>query len=152
MQSNTITISGLAETQRAIHAYSAKLSAQISRLALRQGANFMLKQIRAAAPVKTGRLKRAIKIKNSKINRIKKNGKIGVYIAIDPGKKRNDPKGCFYGKFVEGGYRRRGGTVEGKHFIRRTYHANKERALQLTVAAAEMAANRIASGLGLNVK
>lgn len=101
----SIRIRGIAEINRALFQFNARLGERVNRLAARKGANYMLKQIRAAAPVKTGRLKRAIKVKNSKINQIRKNGKTGVYITISPGKKRDDPKGAWYGKFVEIGHK-----------------------------------------------
>lgn len=97
-------ISGIAEVKRALFAYNNRLGVRVAQMAVRQGANFMLRQIRSAAPVKIGRLKRSIKVKNSRINRVAKNGSVGVYITIDPGKKRNDMKGAWYGKFVELGY------------------------------------------------
>lgn len=121
--SYSIRIQGIAEIQRALFQFNAQLGERVNRLAVRKGANYMLKEIRNAAPVSAkgsqekdntgrgvythfppGRLKRAIKVKNSKINQIRKNGNVGVFITISPGKKRNDPKGAWYGKFVEVGY------------------------------------------------
>lgn len=119
----SIDVQGIAELQRTLSQFSDRLAERVQRVALRQGANFMLKKIRDAAPVSTkgsqekdntgrgvythfppGRLKRAIKIKNSKINTLRNNGVVGMFITIYPGKKRNDQKGAWYGKFVENGY------------------------------------------------
>lgn len=110
-------IKGVAEVKRAIYAYNAKLGERVSRVALRAGANAMLKQIRNASPVKTGRLKRAIKVKNSKINTLRRNGKIGLFITIYPGKKRSDEKGAWYGKFVELGYNKGSKAVTGSQAV-----------------------------------
>jgi len=79
----SIRIQGIAEIQRALFQFNARLGERINRLAVRKGANYMLKEIRNAAPVSAhgsqekdntgrgmythfppGRLKRAIKVKN----------------------------------------------------------------------------------------
>lgn len=99
-----IKVEGLREVKAALSQLAPQLAERITRIALRQGANHMLKQIRAAAPAKTGRLRKAIKVKNSRINTLKKNGIVGVYITISKGKNRKDTRGAWYGKFVEGGY------------------------------------------------
>ena len=128
----SIRIQGIAEIQRALFQFNARLGERVNRLAIRKGANYMLKEIRSAAPVSLkgsqelagtggksylhfppGRLRRAIKIKNSKINQIRKNGSVGVFITVSPGKKRNDPKGAWYGKFVELGYNKGSKAVGG---------------------------------------
>jgi len=114
-----LKVRGIPELNRALLDYSKKLGVRVAQLAVRNGANFMLKQIRSAAPVKTGRLKRAIKIKNSRINRIAGNGSVGVYITIDPGKSRKDMKGAWYGKFVEVGYNRGSKAVGGHEAVAR---------------------------------
>jgi hypothetical protein len=131
-----IRIRGIAEIQRALFQFNARLGERINRLAIRKGANYMLKEIRNAAPVSArgsqekdntgrgmythfppGRLKRAIKVKNSKINQIRKNGSVGVFITVSPGKKRNDPKGAWYGKYVEVGYNTGSANVTGREAL-----------------------------------
>ena len=131
-----IRIRGIAEIQRALFQFNARLGERVNRLAIRKGANYMLKEIRNAAPVSArgsqekdntgrgmythfppGRLKRAIKVKNSKINQIRKNGSVGVFITVSPGKKRNDPKGAWYGKFVEVGYNTGSANVTGREAL-----------------------------------
>lgn len=155
-----VKIRGIAEVKRAIYAYNAKLGERVTRIALRQGANHMLKSIRNAAPVKSGRLKKAVKLKNSRINRLNKNGKVGLYITISPGKNRKDQKGAYYAKWVEVGYNkgskrvgkraRQGGVrVDGRHFVRDTFDATKEQSARIIVEASELAANRIAKELNL---
>lgn len=152
-------IKGIAEVKRAIYQYNAKLGEKVTRAALRAGANIMLKQIRAAAPVKTGRLKKAIKLKNSRINSLRKNGKVGLYITVSPGKSRRDPKGAYYAKWVEVGYKkgskrvgkrgRTGGVrIEGKHFVLKSFNATKRQSADTIIQAAELGANRIARELG----
>lgn len=132
-----IDIHGLAETQRALYQFSERLGDRVTLLALRTGANYILKKVREAEPVKTGRLKRATVVKNSRINQRRRNGKVGVYITVKPGKKRTDLKGAWYGKFVEVGYKRGSTVVSGKHFVKSTFENNKQAALDIVLTAIE---------------
>lgn len=125
MNSFEAKVTGIAELKKALYAYNAKLGQRVTQMALRQGANYMTKKIRAAAPVKTGRLKRAIKVKNSRINRINKNGKVGLFVTIYPGKNRKDERGAWYGQFVEKGYNT-GKRMNGDQAIE-SGHINKLR-------------------------
>lgn len=180
-----ITISGIAELKRALADYNNQLANRVVAATLRQGANYMARHIRAAAPSRTGRLRRAIKVKNSKINRPRTNGKVGVFISISPGKNRKDTKGAWYGKFQEDGYTATGRVkgrevttsattrrerqehkertgkrlrvyrhhpgarhIEGRHFIRNTFHATKTETAQLIVSAQEIAARKLAQQIG----
>jgi len=117
MEDFSVRIRGVAEIQRALFQLNARLGERVTRLALRKGANYMLKEIRAVVPFKTGRLKKAIKVKNSRINQIRKNGKTGVYLTIDPGKSRRDMRGAWYGKFVEVGYNTGSANVRGRRAL-----------------------------------
>lgn len=119
-EDQSIRIRGVQEIQRALFAYNARLGERVNRLAMRKGANYFLKIARQAAPqsqhgskekvgggyirFSPGRIKRAMGVRNSKINQIRKNGKTGVYFLLFPGKKRSDPKGAWYGKFQEIGW------------------------------------------------
>lgn len=162
----SIDISGIQETQRKIFKFSQALGDRVTLLALRSGANFMLKQIRLAAPKKTGRLRRAIVVKNSRINRIRRNGRVGVYITIKPGKHRHDPKGAYYGSFVEHGHGfgkktklgffRRVFTgaknksrlkIAGKFFVKNTFNRTKKQAVQLVIKNIENAGKQLAKKL-----
>jgi hypothetical protein len=128
-----IDIHGLAETQRAIYRFSEALGDRVTLLALRSGANYMLKKVRQAAPKKTGRLRRAIVVQTSKINKRHRNGKVGVYLTIKKGHTRNDPKGAIYGQWVERGYKHGPTQVAGKNFIAGTFESNKQNALDLII-------------------
>ncbi|UOA08324.1 HK97-gp10 family putative phage morphogenesis protein [Methylobacter sp. S3L5C] len=99
----SVRIRGIAEIQRALFQFNKRLGERVTRLAMRKGANYMLKAVRSAAPVKSGRMKKAIKVRDSKIHTIRRNGNVGVYLKIKPGKKRDDTSGAWYGKFVENG-------------------------------------------------
>lgn len=138
-----IDIKGIAGTQQAIYDFSAKLGDRVTLLALRAGANSMLKQIRAAEPVKTGRLKRATVVKGSRINQRRRNGKVGVYIVVKPGKNRKDEKGAWYGRFVETGYKRGKTAVPGKKFVSSTFSATKQQALNIILQAIEQGGQQL---------
>lgn len=150
MDDFSIRIEGISKIQRALFQFNARLAERVTRLAMRKGANYMLKQIRAAAPVKTGRLKKAIVVKNSKINTIRKNGNVGVYITLRSGKRAN-LKSALYGKYVENGYKREGTVVPGQKFIINTFNATAPTALAIMVEASEVAARHLAQELNLRV-
>ncbi len=143
---DAINISGLAETQRELYAFSAALGDKVTVLALRAGANFMLKKIREAEPQKTGRLKRATVTKNSRINRRRVNGKVGVYVVVKAGK-RSDPKSALYGQFIERGYKRKDTVVAGKHFVTSTFAAYKGEALSTILTAIDEGGQRLVQNI-----
>lgn len=138
-----IDIRGLAETQRAIYQFSERLGDRVTLLALRAGANFLLKKVREAEPVKTGRLKRATVVLNSRINRRRRNGKVGVYVTAKKGKRRNDPKGAFYAGFIENGFKRGETIIAGRKFVKATFEANKQQALDIVLQAIEEGGRRL---------
>lgn len=131
MDNADIRVHGTEELKRALAAFNNQLAERVTKATLRQGANYMARHIRAAAPKRTGRLRRAIKVKNSKINRPRTNGKVGVFISISPGKSRTDPKGAWYGKFQENGYtatgRAKGREVTTSATTRRERQEYKQR-------------------------
>ncbi len=94
-----------------------RLATRIARSVLRQGANTMARKIRAAAPVKTGRLRKAIRVRNSSIHTLRKNGNVGVYVTVYAGKNRKDIKGAWYAKFVENGYSHGSKAVTGRQAV-----------------------------------
>lgn len=140
-----IDIHGLAETQLALYRFSERLGDRVTLLALRAGGKFILQKVRAAEPKKTGRLRRATVLQTSKINRRRVNGKVGVYITVKPGKRRDDPKGAFYAGFIERGYKKGSTVVPGRKFVKNTFEANKQAALDLVLAALEQGGRRLIS-------
>lgn len=132
-----INISGIAETTRALYQFNERLGDKVTLLALRLGGNFMLKNIRNATPVgKTGRLKRATVLSKSKLNIRRRNGKVGLYIVIKRGKKRNDPKGAYYRHMVLGGHKTRSGTdVPAQNYVKRTFDQYKDQSRSIILQA-----------------
>ena len=115
--SESITVTGLKETQKALYAYSQQLGDRVVLASLRQGAAVVLKAVRATAPVYQGKpkkyvikgaLRRGFRVFKSKIHNGKMSGSmIGVYLTIKKGKGRgtDDP---FYGRWIENGWNARG--------------------------------------------
>lgn len=142
---DAISLSGIQQTQKKIFGFSDKLGDRITKLALRSGANYMLKRIRLAAPKDTGNLRRAIVVKNSRKNQRRINGRVGVYITINKGKrKRHDG---FYGRFLEMGYRSGRRRIPGLFFIRNTYNQSKDQSARLIIRNIETAGKRLAKSL-----
>ncbi len=98
-----IKLKGLKDLERSLNEIPVQLKKTVIGKSLREGAKIFQKQARSMAPRKTGRLRRAIKVKVSRIHNKPRSGKFGVYIKINPGKKRNDKQGAYYGQFVDGG-------------------------------------------------
>jgi len=138
-----IDITGLVDTQRAIYALNERLGDKVTVMALRLGANFLLKKVRAEVPVKSGRLKRSIGVKSSRINRRRTNGKVGVYLTVRPGRSRLDSKGAVYGRFVETGYKRGQTEIAGRKFVSSTFAANKQETLNIIIDAIEQGGQRL---------
>jgi len=141
-----LAVSGLQETQRTLYTYSQQMGDRVVRMALRQGANHILRGIREAVPVKTGLLKRrGFRVANSRIHNGRRASElIGLYISLRKGK--GDP---FYGRFQNDGFRAGSTRVPGKGFVQRSFEDRKETAVQLIVNAAEAGAESVKRRLGL---
>lgn len=163
----TITVTGLRETQKALYSYSQQLGDRVIRRALRQGANHVLRGIKELVPVKTGLLKRrGFRVSNSKIHNGRiSNDMIGVYLALR--KRKGDP---FYGRFqndgwvpqgpghaLKGGTRRRdeqrarsiNRKIPGKQFVQQAFAQRREAAVQIIIRSAEAGAEVVKRKLGL---
>jgi hypothetical protein len=114
-----IEISNVSDVSRRLYAFSSKLGDRITYMALRSGAKLILAEARSRVPVKTGRLKKALTVKNSRINRRRRNGKVGIYLSINPGRSRDDNRGAYYGKFVDLGYKRGSKQITGAQAVAR---------------------------------
>jgi HK97 gp10 family phage protein len=146
----TVKITGLKEAQKALYSYSQQMGDRVVRAALRQGANLVLKQARANAPKRTGALKKALRVANSKINNgRKRKGVIGLYLSIRRGKGRGDPRDAFYGKFVESGWQSGQTKVAGQKFVERAYLSQRENAAKLIAQSAIRGAEIVARRTGL---
>jgi HK97 gp10 family phage protein len=162
----------LQAVNKALFSYGNKLGNLVVRRALREGAKLVLQQARANAPKRTGALRRALRIANSRINNGKR-GVLGVYLSIRKGRGRKDPRDAFYGRFQEGGYTATGGKtigggkvrreqtrqriistgqarfIPGKFFIRNAYMAQKVAAANVIIKSAERGAEIVARQTGL---
>ncbi len=167
----SITITGLKETQRSLYRYSQQLGDRVVLGSLRQGANLVKRAAQSNAPFESGKLKKGIRVYKSKIHRGRmSNDLIGVYISIAH-KKKDDP---YYGRFQEDGWNthgarkgsrlsitslfgartgrktQRGKTdVPGKKFIEQAWLANRAEAVELIRRSAIAGAEVLARKMGL---
>lgn len=146
-----IKVTGLKEVQKALYSYSQQLGDKVVIAALTQGARLVQRAAKGRAPVLTGRLKRGIVVKKSKINSARRGGNlIGVYLALRKGKGRKDPKDAFYGRFIEDGFTARDGKkITGKQFITGALESTRESAVRLIVSSVERGAEIVKRKLGL---
>lgn len=139
-------ITGLKEVQKALYSYSQQLGDKVVVSALSTGAKPMLKQARLNAPVRTGRLRKAIYMKKSKLYNGKRNANVGVYISVRSGKKR----GAYYAGMIENGWKDRGGKRHaGRQFIHRAFLFKREEAVRIAVAAFHLGADIVKRKVGL---
>ena len=141
----TITVTGLKDVQRKLYAYSQQLGDRVVLGALRQGANLVKRAAQSNAPIRTGKLKRGIRVSRSKIHRGRMSGDlIGVYLSLRKGK-----DGPFYGRFQEDGWRAGKTLVPGKKFIDQAFIDKRAEALDLIVRTSTAGADLLARKLGL---
>lgn len=132
-----IYIFGMTEARQQLTQISERLGDKVVIMSLRKGGRFLLKKVRELEPVKTGRLRRATKVRLSKKNRRRTNGQVGIYININKGRKRDDEKGAFYGNYIDQGYRRGNRQIPGKHFVLTAFEQNKMEALTIILDSIE---------------
>jgi HK97 gp10 family phage protein len=172
-----INVSGLREVQKTLYQYSRQLGDRVVIQALLEGARYMQKTARSNAPRLTGRLRRGIVVRKSKINNGKRRNTLGVYLTIRRGRGRADPKDAFYGRFLEDGYNVRGKNrtskgqrkeivnrfgsrtgrkslpgsrdIPGIKFMKKAFDSTKQASARLIVAAAERGATILKTKVGL---
>ena len=167
-----IKITGMDEVRKALKNIPPKLAKRITQLALKSAANFMLKNIKAKVPVKSGNLRKSTKVRNSKIHTLKKDGTIGVFIGFNASKGRKKiakekNRAGIYGKCQENGWNATGPIsrsirkqkglptgkpVPGKHFMLGAYNASKVQTGQILAKAIEVATLETAKELGFKTE
>jgi HK97 gp10 family phage protein len=165
----TVKTTGLQEAQKAIYSYGQQFGDFVIYKSLRAGANVVLREARANAPIKTGKLKKGIVIMKSRINNGKKSPLLGMTITIR--KRKQDP---FYGRFQEDGWNTRGKRVgsraaivaafgsrtgrktqpgktdvPGKKFIENAFTSKQGESVNMIVTTATTAADLLARRQGL---
>lgn len=173
MADETIVVRNLDEIQRTLFLMGKRLGNDVVKKSLRQGANVIRDAARNKAPVRTGKLRKNIVVGTSKINTPrKKTGVIGVFIGVNVTGKANNPRNAFYWRFVEDGWNTRGvyipgqrptgfgkrsgrktqrgkRDIPGRKYIARAYLSSRNKAVNVTIRAAEIAAGVLAKRLGL---
>lgn len=143
----TITVTGLRETQRALYSVSQQLGDKVVLGSLKLGANLVKRQAQINVPVRTGRLKRlGIRVGNSRFHRGKSSkDMIGVFLTISRRKRDR----TYYGWFQEQGYRAGRTTVPGKRFLDAAWLAKRTEAVELIRRSAIAGAEVLARKTGL---
>lgn len=167
----SIEVKGLDKVRRSLYDYSRQLGDRVIIGALKEGAKVVQRAAKSGAPRKTGRLKRGIVVKKSKIHKATGgSSSLGVFLTLRTGKGKKDPKDAFYGRFVEDGWNVRGPSkqkggasggrgrksapgkrdIPGKKFIKGAFAAKRAEAIKTIVAAAEKASVIITKKMGLS--
>ncbi len=145
-------IHGMLDAQRALANLSRDVKNKVLKKAMRDGAKFLRTGVRKAAPVKTGRLRRGIRV--SGIKQSRRTGALSLQVYVLTGhqtRSRRDRTAAYYAHFQENGYtavgsRRRigmtgrqpisGRKIAGKKFFRNTFLSQKEAAMDLMINSA----------------
>jgi HK97 gp10 family phage protein len=128
-----LRIEGADDILKALKQLEPKFAKKAVRKAMRVGLKPILTTARANAPVKSGKIKKAIKIRAAK----RKRNRVGVRIKI--GEENFVGKG-FYGAFQEFGWKTgsrksppdQRTQIEGKHFMENAFDSRGHEAMNLT--------------------
>ena len=124
-------LTGIKEIDKALHEMEKKVAKKLLKDAMKSSMKPMLAAAKAAVPVKSGQLKRYVKLRAAKKSRTSFGYTIGVGESDFKGK-------AFYGAFLEYGTSRQ----PPKGYLRRAFDENKESAIKIAMA-------HIKSGLSL---
>jgi HK97 gp10 family phage protein len=143
----TIEIHGLREIQEKIKRLPAAVGRRVVYAALRKGAAVVRKEAQKNVPVKTGALRKGFKVSRSKIH--KSATEYGVYLTLKKGRGRHDPADPFYGRFIEGGFKRGNHQIPGVYFMRRALEAKAAEAVAAIAAEADAKTQKLIQEMGL---
>lgn len=113
----SISVDGVEEIRKSYERLSKKVRGPIVKRALTQGTQVIAAQAKRNAPRKTGRLRKAIRHRQSHINTQAKKSLFGRYVTVHAGKNRDDTRGAYYRWAVVSGH----GGYTGVPFINRAY-------------------------------
>lgn len=144
-----LKITGLGDVKASLKALPPHLSNKIIQRALVAALRPMARQAKRNAPRLTGRLRRSIVVRRSKIHK-PGTKMIGAYVTARRGAKRDDPRGAYYAGMVEAGHRTRGGSVvQGQRYMARAYQQQRQTCLRLGIALLEAGVRAAARSLRL---
>ncbi len=117
----SLDIEGLDELESYLEQLPKRDAIKAVKKGLTPGMRQFVRAARAAAPVDTGRLRKAIKAKVANRKYLSRT-EVAKDLYINPGKSRDDLRGSWYGYMVNSGYVRSNGThVPGAHFMEAAY-------------------------------
>jgi len=132
MAEQQVQVHGLAELERKLKALPAEISGKGATgplaAALREAISVIRDDAKARAPQgETGRLKRAIKIARDRNPKSTKGSPTELYhLGVDPGRKRNDPRGAWWWWFVEAGTKK----MAARPYLRPAFDLRKDEAIR----------------------
>lgn len=115
------TISGLEPLLKKLKTLEPKIAKKVLRQSLRAGAKIIQTAAKAKAPVKSGQLRKAIKVRAQKRTR---RGTIGVNVSVG---EKDFAGEVFYGSFIEFG----SSKMPARPFMKPAFQENKAAALQV---------------------
>lgn len=121
----TVIITGIEEIDRRLKTLSNRVRNKIVRAAMRKGMKLVQGRVQAKAPVDTGKLKRAVKVRALDA-KYRRRGDLGIEVRIGEGDFKGD---TFYAAFQEYGTRK----MSGRHFMEAAYAEEGESARRITV-------------------
>jgi HK97 gp10 family phage protein len=125
----TVTVSGLKELRDAlVRKIPLEMQGKVLQKAMGPAARLIVNAARSRAPVDTGRMRKAVYATRDRYNS-KKTFEARV-VTVRRGKKRDDPKGAYYWKFIEFGHKAGKTSVPPNPFLRPAFEGNKHTALQ----------------------
>ena len=134
-------VKGAKELEKALKDLMPKEARKVVKTAVRLGAKPLLETAKNNAPVKTGRLRKAIK---SRVWRNPDKGEAGQKVFINPGANSEDTKGAYYGNMIDSGHISKDGTfIPGAHFMDKAY-ALEQQASDMTIKEIENGIMRVA--------
>jgi HK97 gp10 family phage protein len=125
----TVTVTGLKELRDAlVRKIPLEMQGKVLQKAKGPAARLIVNAARSHAPVETGRMRKAIYAARDRYN--SKPTFEARVVTVRRGKKRNDPKGAYYWKFVEFGHQAGKTSVPPQPFIRPAFEGSKLSALK----------------------
>lgn len=116
MAASNIRVTGEQDILRRLVTLPVKLQRKVIRQASRKAAKPVRARARALAPVRTGRLRRSIKLRSIRRNR---RGRIGVNVLTGTREELGITAGGYYPAAQEYGWRSGGRRVSGVRYFRR---------------------------------
>ena len=133
--SSTVQINvNLEPVLRRVYNFQTALGNKLSKAALREGGKYLLSKVREAEPKRSGKLRKATVLKNSRLQTPRRTGNVGMFIGVA---RRSAQRDAYYGFFVNNGTR----FQTAQRFF------ENERTAQIVITALESGARQLANNI-----